>query len=99
MNEFEEKDYAQARSLATAIKGNADAIRDIFDDVDNTMNQLYGQNWASAGAEGAHERYKVIRQNYEIFYTNVIAMKAHIERVTAANETADASASNTIASV
>ena len=99
MNEFEEKDYEQARSLADAVKGNADDILDIFNDVDNTMNQLYGNNWESSGADSAHARYDEIRRNYEVFYANVVAMKTHIYNVTAANESADASASNTIANV
>ena len=99
MNEFEEKDYEQARSLADAVKGNADDILDIFNDVDNTMNQLYGNNWESSGADNAHARYDEIRRNYEVFYANVVAMKTHIYNVTAANESADASASNTIANV
>ncbi len=96
MNEFEEKDYAGARSLADAVQGNADNIMDIFNDVDTIMNQLYGQNWESCGAENAQARYNEIRRNYEIFYTNVVAMKTHIYNVTAANEDADAAASNVI---
>ena len=96
MNEFEEKDYAGARSLADAVQGNADNIMDIFNDVDTIMNQLYGQKWESCGAENAQARYNEIRRNYEIFYTNVVAMKTHIYNVTAANEDADAAASNVI---
>ena len=96
MNEFEEKDYAGARSLADGIQGNADNIMDIFNDVDTIMNQLYGDNWDSAGAENAHARYNEIRRNYEVFYTNVAAMKTHIYNVTATNEEADAAASNTV---
>lgn len=96
MNEFEERDYAQARSLADGIQKNADNIMDIFNDVDTIMNQLYGDNWESSGAENAHGRYNEIRRNYEVFYTNVVAMKTHVYKVTAANEDADAAASNTI---
>ena len=96
MNEFEEKDYEQARSLANAIKDNANNIMGIFDDIDNTMNQLYGQNWSSSGAEGAHDRYNEIRTNYQVFYDNVIAMNTHVLNVTAANESADAAAENII---
>ena len=99
MNEFEEKDYAGARSLADAVQGNADNIMDIFNDVDNVMDQLYGQNWESSGAENARGRYNEIRRNYEVFYNNVVAMKTHIYNVTAANEDADAAASNTVTSI
>ncbi len=99
MNEFEEKDYEGARSLADAVLGNANNIQGIFDDIDGIMNNLYGANWASAGAEEAHERYNTIRQNYEVFYNQVVAMKTHIYNVTAANEAADAAATNTISGV
>ena len=99
MNEFEEKDYAGARSLADAVFNNANNIMGIFDDIDGVMNNLYGNNWASVGADDAHDRYNVIRQNYEVFYDKVVAMKTHIYNVTAANEAADAQASNTISSI
>lgn len=98
MNEFEEKDYGAARSYADGVQNNANNIMNIFNDIDSVMNELYGANWASAGAEEAHDRYNVIRQNYEVFYNKVMTMKTHIYNVTAANEEADAAASNTIAS-
>ena len=72
---------------------------DIFNDIDNVMNNLYGNNWASLGADDAHERYNAIRQNYEVFYNKVVAMKTHIYNVTAANEAADTSASNVVTSI
>ena len=51
MNEFEEKDYAGARSYADGVQKNADNIMMIFDDLNNVMSSLYGSNWESAGAE------------------------------------------------
>lgn len=98
MNEFEEKDYGAARSYADGVQNNANNIMNIFNDIDGVMNELYGSNWSSAGAEEAQSRYNVIRQNYEVFYNKVMAMRNHIYNVTAANEEADAAASNTIAS-
>lgn len=99
MNEFEEKDYNEARSYADGVQRNADNIMSIFNDVDSTMDSLYGSNWESVGAENARGRYNEIRKNYEVFYEKVSAMKTHIYNVTAANEVADTSASNTIASI
>ncbi len=96
MNEFEEKDYGHARSTADAVKKNADEIMNIFNDVDSTMNQLYGANWESSGADNAKDRYNEIRKNYEVFYNRVVTMRNHIYNVTAANEEADAQASNTV---
>ncbi len=99
MNEFEEKDYAGARSYADGIKTNADNIMGIFNDIDGIMNNLYGSNWESVGAQNAQARYNVIRKNYEDFYEKVVAMRNHIYSVTAANEEADAAASNTVTGV
>lgn len=99
MNEFEEKDYAGARTCADSIKGNADNIMGIFDTIDGIMNNLYGSNWESSGAQNARDRYNEIRKNYEVFYEKVIAMKNHIYSVTAANEQADATASQNIANI
>lgn len=99
MNEFEEKDYAGARSYADGVKTNADNIMSIFNDIDGIMNNLYGSNWESVGAQNAQARYNVIRKNYEDFYEKVVAMRNHIYNVTAANEEADAAASNNVASI
>lgn len=99
MNEFEQKDYAGARSYADAVKANADNIMSIFNDIDGVMDNLYANNWQSSGADTARDRYNQIRANYEVFYEKVIAMKNHIYRVTAANEEADAAASQTISSI
>lgn len=99
MNEFEQKDYAGARSCADAVKANADNIMNIFNDIDSTMNNLYGSNWSSMGADSAKARYDELRRNYEVFYDKVVAMKTHIYNVTAANEAADSAASNSIASI
>lgn len=99
MNEFQEKDYEGARNCADAIKANADNIMGIFDEIDGIMNNLYGSNWESSGAQGARDRYNEIRKNYEVFYEKVVAMKNHIYNVTAANEEADAAASQNIASI
>ena len=99
MNEFEEKDYAGARSYADGVKTNADNIMAIFNDIDGIMNNLYGSNWESVGAQNAQARYNVIRKNYEDFYEKVVAMRNHIYNVTAANEDADAAASNNVTNV
>ena len=99
MNEFEEKDYAGARGYADSVKANAENIMGIFNDIDGVMNSLYGSNWGSTGADNARDRYNEIRKNYEVFYNKVVAMRNHIYSVTAANEEADAAASNTVASV
>ncbi len=99
MNEFEEKDYAGARSYADAIKTNADNIMGIFEDIDGIMNRLYGSNWESVGDENAHDRYNELRKNYEVFYNDVVSMKLHIYDVTAANEEADAAASSTVTNI
>ena len=99
MNEFEEKDYGEARSLADNILGNANNILDIFNGIDQVMKQLYGENWQSEGANAASDRYSQIRKNYEVFYEKVVAMKNHIYCITAANEAADAAASSLLTKI
>lgn len=99
MNEFQLQDYATARSYADAINNNANNVMGIFDEIDNTMNQLYGENWSSCGAEDAKARYDEIRRNYEGFYQRVVAMKTHIYNVTASDEAADTAASQNVAGV
>ena len=99
MNEFEQKDYEQSKSLADSIKTNADNIMGIFDSIDDTMNTLYGEAWQSMGADDTNERYNRLRENYEIFYKNVVTMHDHIYNVTASNEATDKNVSGDIASV
>ncbi len=99
MNEFEEKDYGSARSYADNIFKNANNILDIFNSIDGSMSQLYGENWESVGADDARSRYEQIRKNYEVFYNKVVAMKTHVYAVTAANEEADAAASNVVTGI
>ena len=99
MNEFEQSDYASARSYADTIKGIADNIQGIFDGIDTTMNNLYGEGWRSSGAEAANNRYQELRKNYEIFYNNVVTMKNYIYQVTNRNEETDTKVSDQIAGV
>lgn len=99
MEEFEAKNYNGARSTADAIKTNAQNIMGIFDDIDRIMNELYGENWQSTGADDAKNRYDTIRKNYEVFYTNVINMNTYIHKTTDAYEQADNAASSTVAGV
>ncbi len=96
MNEFEEKDYEQAVGYADAIKKNADNIQGIFNELDNIMNILYGENWQSSGAANAHERYEQINNYYQVFYDDVVSMQKHVYTVTGRNQEADAAASNVI---
>jgi len=99
MNEFEQKDYEQSRSLADAIKTNADNIMGIFESIDNTMNTLYGEAWQSTGANSTHERYNKLRENYNVFYQDVINMHNHIYKITASNEATDKNVSGDISSI
>lgn len=97
--EFEEKDYEGARNCANQIKAKAIAIMTIFTEIDETMNRLYGSDWASSGAENARDRYNRIRQSYEKFHNKVIDMHKHILAVTNRNQEADAAASQAVTNV
>lgn len=99
MDEFEAKNYSGARSAADSIKGNAQNIMGIFEDIDRVMNELYGENWQSTGADSARDRYNQIRTKYEVFYNDIMNMNIYIHNTTTRYEEADAEASNTITSI
>lgn len=94
--EFSQSDYQAARGKADSIKNNADNIMDIFNSLDKTMSELYGDAWQSSGADVTEGRYNELRKNYEIFYNRVVTMKDHIYSVTASNEEADTKVSSDI---
>ena len=85
MNEFEEKDYEQAYSLATTIQSDANDMLEIFNNVDRSMTELFGENWQSSGADVSNGRYEELRKNYQVFDDKVIAMVNHIAEVTNRN--------------
>ncbi len=99
MSEFEQSDFAAARGYADTIKSIADSIQEIFDTIDKTMNELYGEGWRSLGSESSNARYQELRRNYEVFYNNVVNMKTHIYNVTNRNEEADAAVSNQLGGI
>lgn len=99
MDEFESKNYSGARSTADQIKSNADNIMGIFEDIDRVMDELYGDNWQSTGADSARDRYNNIRSKYEGFYQAVVNMNQYIHTTTDRYEQADAAASNIVAGV
>ena len=41
LDEFEEKDFGEARNLANAIKGNGDKILDIFNEIDKRKRKPF----------------------------------------------------------
>lgn len=99
VSEFNVGSYGAAESCADAIKNIGDKIMDIFNSVDKTMNNLYGENWESSGANNAHERYMEIRKNYEVFYQDILNMNTYIHSAVETYKTADAQANTTISSI
>ena len=100
MNEFNQKDYAQSRNYADNIKNNADNINSIFESIDSTMKELYGDNWQSSGAHASEGTYfQRIKSNYDAFYQNVLEMHDHIYAVTASNEATDSQVSQTLSDI
>lgn len=99
MREFDVQSYGAAESCADAIKNIGDRIMDVFNSVDKTMNDLYGENWASSGANNAHERYMEIRKNYEVFYQDILNMNTHVHNTVENYKTADAQADTTISAI
>ena len=98
MEEIKQTSYAESRSYATNIKNNAEAINDTFNDIDNQMKRLFGENWESTGADVSNGEFQRLKREFEPLYTAVVNMHDHIMRVTSSNETADAYANNAISS-
>ncbi len=80
--EIEVKDFESARESATTIHDIGDNIMDIFNEIDSAMNDLYGEDWQSTGADVSNGRYQELKSNYELFYNKVIEMHKHINSVT-----------------
>ncbi len=96
--EFREDDYDRALSLADAIYAAATRIHNVFEDTDKVMGMLHGTHWQSAGSEDVNAEYlNTIKNQFEPFYEDVVAMKKHIYFVTGRNQEADARAADTIA--
>ncbi len=99
MEEFEEKDYGEAINYADSIKGIATTMHDIFDDIDQAMNQLYKDKWQSSGSYDSYEQYQTLRRNYDVFYQNVLGMNEHVKSVTSRNQEADKEVNQVITDV
>ena len=99
MNEFDVKDYDEARKYADNIKAAADRIMDVFERIDKVNRDLYERNWRSEGSENALTRYKEIRKNYQTFYDRVVLMRTHVYNVTTTKEESDKRASETMTSI
>ncbi len=69
---------------------------DIFNNIDNQMKRLYGENWESSGADVSNGEFQKLKREFEPLYNAVVNMHDHIMRVTASNETADAYANKAI---
>ena len=99
MAEIEMQDYGTARNLASQIEGNSNNMSAIFSSIDNTMDELYGVNWRSSGADNTSESYRQLRQKYNEFCSKVVDMRKTVDAITTANEEADTQASSTIGGV
>ena len=99
MAEIEQKDYQESYNYATDIKNYADTIHDAFTNIDKAMQDLYGENWTSTGADVSNGRFQELKQNFEPFYNNVIAMHNHIGEITGLNQETDSTVSSYVSKV
>lgn len=96
--EFQEADYDKAIDLADSIYASANAIYNVFQDVDSLMNMLHGTHWDSMGSDDVKRNYILtMKSRFEPFYEDVKAMRNHIYTVTGRNIEADTKASDTVA--
>lgn len=96
MTEIEQKDYQESYNYATDIKNHAEAINDAFKSIDKAMEELYGENWRSSGADASNGRFQELKSNFEPLYNNIIAMHNHIGEITGLNQETDAAVSSYI---
>jgi WXG100 family type VII secretion target len=96
MESIKQTSYAETRAKATNIKNSAEVINDTFNNIDNQMKRLYGENWESSGADASNGEFQKLKREFEPLYNAVINMHEHIMRVTSSNETADAYANKSI---
>lgn len=100
VNDYQLKDYEQARSLADAVYTNATNIKNIFEDINSTMDMLYNTNWMSDGANAAQAQYfKDFKAKFDPFYETVVDTKESIYASAAAYEAGDSQASQQIGGV
>lgn len=95
MMELEQKDYDQAFNLAQTIESDANDMLEVFNNIDKSMTELFGENWQSSGADVSNGRYSELRKNYEAFYNKVIAMVDYIATITNNNIDTDKSVATT----
>lgn len=65
-------DYEQAKTLAEAVRGNAEKINDSFDASTGKMNKLL-DSWRSEGAEESLNLYSDISKTFPAFYERIIS--------------------------
>lgn len=92
VNPFEIKDYSRAFSSVEEIRKYADNIKSVFDNINSTMDKLFGEDWKSTGAENSFAEYKELSRNYEIFYSELITVCNDIKTIVNKNIDTDKAA-------
>ena len=70
----------EAGNLADKIKADADEIRGYFNQIEQIMRSVFGDNWQSEGASHALSRYEEISAAYDGFYADIVALQEHTHR-------------------
>ena len=97
VNDYQLKDYEQARTIADSVYNNATNIHNIFEDINTTMDMLYNTNWMSDGANAAQaDFFKKYKAKFDPFYDTVVDMKDSVYASAARYEAGDLQTSNTI---
>lgn len=99
-NSFEVKStYDSLKDCANKIMTSGENIMNIFNGIDQTMKELYGENWQGVGADNAKDRYDEIRKNYEVFYQKIKDMKSTVDSVSDKYQSTESNVSKEIESV
>ncbi len=63
------------------------------------MDDMYGTNWQSSGAAVTREQFEEKRQSFDVFYQNVLSMRATIDNAVAEDQKTDDEAKAEVSSV
>lgn len=69
---IEIKDYATAETIANKIKGIAGNMQQTFNELDQIMDQLHGEEWRSNPSDSAKAQYDSFKNTFVKFHDETI---------------------------
>ena len=73
--------FDAASQHANNIGGIAEEMKKTLDSTGQEMDDMYGNNWQSSGAQVTRDSFEEKRLDFDIFYKNVLAMQENVAAV------------------